>query len=127
MHVNQPNRWEYVKQATLSDAIKQKYEAELKGKLKAEELVTVLEKDVEDNNQIVLERVDTVARCIQKLDEIALRTSPFSTPQYIDLIIDGEQQEKRLVFKERIESLKKLRQMAVIYRVGSRTKSPFWA
>ena len=125
MHVNQPNRWEYVKQATLSDAIKQKYEAELKGKLKAEELVTVLEKDVEDNNQIVLERVDTVARCIQKLDEIALRTSPFSTPQYIDLIIDGEQQEKRLVFKERIESLKKLRQMAVIYRVGSRTKSPF--
>ena len=43
--------WEYVKQATSSDAIKQKYEAELKRKLKAEELVKVLEKDVEDNNQ----------------------------------------------------------------------------
>ncbi len=116
MHANQPYRWEYVteKQATSSDAIKQKYEAELKRKLTAEELVKVLEKDVEDNTKIVHQRVDTVARCIQKLDEIALRPNPFSTPQYIDLIIDAEQQEKRLGFKERIESLKKLRQMAVI-------------
>jgi hypothetical protein len=116
MHANQPYRWEYVseKQATSSDAIKQKYEAELKRKLTAEELVKVLEKDVEDNNKIVLQRVDTVSRCIQQLDAIALRPNPFSTPQYIDLIIDAEQQEKRLGFKERIESLKKLRQMAVI-------------
>jgi hypothetical protein len=116
MHANQPYRWEYVKQkqATSSDAIKQKYEAELKRKLTAEELVKVLEKDVDNNNQIVLQRVNTVSRCIQRLDEIALRPNPFSTPQYIDLIIDAEQQEKRLGFKERIESLKKLRQMAVI-------------
>jgi hypothetical protein len=116
MHANQPYKWEYVKQkqATSSDAIKQKYEAELKRKLTAEELVKVLEKDVDNNNQIVLQRVNTVSRCIQRLDEIALRPNPFSTPQYIDLIIDAEQQEKRLGFKERIESLKKLRQMAVI-------------
>jgi hypothetical protein len=116
MHANQPYRWEYVteKQATSSDAIKQKYEAELKRKLTAEELVKVLEKDVENNNKIVLQRVNTVSRCIQQLDAIALRPNPFSTPQYIDLIIDAEQQEKRLGFKDRIESLKKLRQMAVI-------------
>jgi hypothetical protein len=117
MHVNQPYRWEYVieKQATSSDAIKQKYEAELKRKLTAENLVKVLEKDVEDNIKIVHQRVDTVAKCIQKLDEIALRPNPcVLTPQYIDLIIDAEQQEKRPGFKERIESLKKLRQMAVI-------------
>jgi hypothetical protein len=116
MHANQPYRWEYVveKQATSSDAIRQKYEAELKRKLSAEELVKVLEKDVDNNNKIVLQLVNTVSRCIQRLDEIALRPNPFSTPQYIDLIIDAEQQEKRLGFKERIESLKKLRQMAVI-------------
>ena len=125
MHANQPYRWEYVKQkqATSSDAIKQKYEAELKRKLKAEELLKVLEKDVEDNEKIVLQRVDTVARCIQKLDEIALRPNPFSTPQYIDLIIDAEQQEKRLGFQERIESLKKLRQMAII-QSKIKNKSP---
>ena len=116
LHANQPYRWEYVqeKQATSSDAIKKKYEDELKKKLTAEELIKVLEKDVEDNEKIVLNRVDIVTRCIKRLDEIALRPNPFSTPQYIDLIIDAEQQEKRLGFKERTESLKKLRQMAVI-------------
>ena len=116
MHANQPYRWEYVteKQGTSSGAIKQKYEAELKKKLTAEELVNVLERDVENNNKIALQRVDTVSRCIQRLDAIALRPNPFSTPQNIDLIIDAEQQKKRLGFKERIESLKKLRQMAVI-------------
>jgi hypothetical protein len=74
-----------------------------------------MEKDVEDNIKIVHQRVDTVAKCIQKLDEIALRPNPcVLTPQYIDLIIDAEQQEKRQGFKERIESLKKLRAMADI-------------
>jgi hypothetical protein len=116
MHANQPYRWEYVseKKATSSDAIKQKYEAELKKKLTAEELVKELEKDVENINEIVLQRVDTVSRCIQQLDAIALRPNPFSTPQYIDLIINAEQKEERTGFKERIESLKRLRQMAVI-------------
>jgi hypothetical protein len=115
MHANQPYRWECVteKKATSSDAIKQKYEAELKKKLTAEELVKELEKDVENNNEIVLQRVDTVSRCIQPLDAIALRPTPFSTPQYIDLIIDAKQQEKCTGFEERIESLKKLRQLAV--------------
>ena len=40
---------------TSSDATKQKYKAELNRKLKAEELVKVLEKDIEDNNKIVLQ------------------------------------------------------------------------
>jgi energy-coupling factor transporter ATP-binding protein EcfA2 len=116
MHANQPYRWEYVKQkqATSSDAIKQKYETELKRKLTAEELIKVLQNDLDQNEREVLKHVNTVSSCIQRLDEIALRPNPFSTPQYIDLIIDAEQQEKRLGFKERIESLKKLRQMAVI-------------
>jgi hypothetical protein len=76
--------------------------------------VEILEKDVEDNNKIVLERVEMVSKCIKRLDEIALRPNPFSTPEYIDLIITTEQREKSVGFKERIESLKKLRQMAII-------------
>ncbi|KAI9556598.1 hypothetical protein GHT06_016388 [Daphnia sinensis] len=116
IHANQPYRWEYVKQkqTSSSDAIKEKYETELNRKLTAEQLVQVLEKDIKQNDKIVLQHVDTVTQCIKRLDEIALRPNPFSTPQYIDLIIDAEQQEKRQGYKERIESLKKLRTMAVI-------------
>ena len=115
-HANQPYMWEYVnqKQLTSSDDIKRKYEVELNRKLSAQDLVKVLQQDLDNNEQVVLERVDTVSRCIQRLDEIALRPNPFSTPQYIDLIIDAEQQEKKVGFKERIESLEKLRRMAVI-------------
>jgi hypothetical protein len=116
MHSNQSYRWEYVKekQVTSSGTIKQKYESERKKKLTAKELVEILEKDVEENNKIVLERVEMVTQCIKRLDEIALRPNPFSTPEYIDLIITTEQREKSVGFKERIESLKKLRQMAII-------------
>jgi hypothetical protein len=73
----------------------------LKNKLTTEELVKVLEKQVGNNNKIVLLSVDTVSRCIQDLDAIALRPNPLLTPQYIDgidLIIDAEQQEKHLCF-----------------------------
>ena len=62
----------------------------------------------------VLESVTTVAQSIQRLEEIALRPNPFSTPQYIDLMIASEQQEKKPGFKERINSLHKLRQQAEI-------------
>uniref|UniRef100_A0A0P4ZR65 Fibronectin type-III domain-containing protein n=1 Tax=Daphnia magna TaxID=35525 RepID=A0A0P4ZR65_9CRUS len=116
LHENQPYKWEYVKRkkTTSSDAIKEKYEAEMNRKLTAQQLVEVLERDVQKNDAEVLQQVETVTQCIKRLEEIALRPNPFSTPQYIDLIIDSEQQEKRQGYKERIESLKKLRKMAVI-------------
>ena len=116
LHSNQSYKWEYVtqKKSTSSDAIILRYENEIKRKLTAEELINELRKDLEANDNAVFERVDTVTRCIQRLDEIALRPNPFSTTQYIDLIIKAEKQEKRPGFKERIESLKKLRQMAEI-------------
>ncbi|KAK4015789.1 hypothetical protein OUZ56_030760 [Daphnia magna] len=115
MHANQPYSWEYVleKQILSSDAIKEKYEKELKKKLTAEEVLKALEKEVDENNKTVLERVNIVSQCIQQLDAIALRPNPFSTPQYIDLIIDAEQRERRQGYNERIQSLKKLRTMAV--------------
>ncbi|KAK4015793.1 hypothetical protein OUZ56_030764 [Daphnia magna] len=116
LHENQPYKWEYVKRkkTTSSDAIKEKYEAEMNRKLTAQQLVEVLERDVQKNDAEVLQQVETVTQCIKRLEEIALRPNPFSTPEYIDLIIDAEQQEKRQGYKERIESLKKLRKMAVI-------------
>ena len=77
------------KQATSSDAINKKCEDELKKKLTAEELIEVLEKDVEDNAKVVLDRVNIVCSCIKRLYEIALCPNPlFSIAQYIDRIID---------------------------------------
>ena len=97
-----------------SDQIKEKY-----GKLKAEKLtveqtVQCLEKDLQDIENKVLENVETVASCIRELERIALRQDPLTTTQHIDLMIAAEQQEKTPGFKERVESLRKLRQKADI-------------
>ena len=116
IHFNQPYRWEYVtvKKTVSSDQIKEKY-----GKLKAEKLtveqtVQCLEKDLQDIENKVLENVETVASCIRELERIALRQDPLTTTQHIDLMIAAEQQEKKPGFKERVESLRKLRQKADI-------------
>ena len=116
MHVNQSFRWEYVKekQITSSSILKQKYESELKRKLNAKELLEILKKDVEEDKKIMLERVNSVSRCLQRLDEIALRPNAFSTPEYIDLIINSEQRDKFPGYKERIVSLQQLRRMVIV-------------
>ena len=64
----------------------------------------MLEEDVEDNAKVVLDRINNiVSSCIERFDEIIdLRPKSFSTPQYIDLIIDSKHLEKRLGFKESI-------------------------
>jgi hypothetical protein len=115
MHVNQSFRWEYVKekQITSSSILKQKYESELKRKLNANELLEILKKDVEEDKKIMLERVHSVSRCLQRLDEIALHPNPSSIADYFDLIISNEQQEHP-DYMERIKILKKLHQHTVI-------------
>jgi hypothetical protein len=96
-----------------SDIIKLMYELELEKKLMAKELLETLEKDIEDNKKIVLGRVNTVSRCLEKLDEIALHPNPSSIADYFDLIISNEQQEHP-DYMERIKILKKLHQHTVI-------------
>jgi hypothetical protein len=71
-------------------------------------LAEILEKDVEDNNNILLECVNTVTQCIKRLEEITLRPNPFSTPEYINLISEFELREKCLGYKDKIDSLEKL-------------------
>jgi len=116
IHFNQSYRWEYVrvKRKQTSNQLKDNYEKMMKKKLSAEDLVQVLEQELKEIEAKVLESVTTVAQSIQRLEEIALRPNPFSTPQYIDLMIASEQQEKKPGFNERIDSLRKLRQQADI-------------
>ena len=61
-----------------------------------------------------MELMQATYPCIQRLDEIALRPHPFSAPDYIDLMIAAEKQEHRPGYQQRIVTLQKLRQMAVI-------------
>ena len=115
-HTHQPYKWEYVqdKQTTTFDAIKAVLDPSLNTNMTSEDLIQSLEKIMKENKVAMLEKVEMITKCIIRLEEIALRPNPFSSAQYIDLIIDGERGEQRPGFEERVESLERLRDMALI-------------
>ena len=57
-------------------------------------------------------RMKEARRCIERLDEIALRQNPMSKVEYINLLIESEKEQKREGFSERISILEKLRDQA---------------
>ena len=58
--------------------------------------------------------IDQSAHCITRLQEIALRPNPLTTPDYIDVLIQGEKSEAKEGYKARIESLENLKDRATI-------------
>ncbi|XP_057365091.1 uncharacterized protein LOC130685830 isoform X1 [Daphnia carinata] len=111
MHAIQPFRWVYVKKEpiNLSDPANQRYEAEMKWKsIKStgRDLVAVLQSDLVENGTMMLEQFQTIWRCIQRMNKIALRGNSFLTQRVFDLLYDAEQQLKQLEFDDGLECLK---------------------
>ncbi len=68
-------------------------------------------KVVQDN---VTELIVKSQKSLERLQEIALKPNPLSIPDYIDLIIESEKQERKPGFKDRIRSLLEVRKKAEI-------------
>ncbi len=51
---------------------------------------------------------------MERLQEIALKPNPLSTPDYIDLMIESKKQEAKPGFQDRIQSLMDVRKKAEI-------------
>ncbi|EFX70693.1 hypothetical protein DAPPUDRAFT_30529, partial [Daphnia pulex] len=116
VHFNQKYRYEMVKEKVQrsSDAIRQQYQGAVSEALTNEQLLARIEKEIKKHESQLMELMQATYPCIQRLDEIALRPHPFSTPDYIDLMIAAEKQEHRSGYQQRIVTLHKLREMADI-------------
>jgi septin family protein len=116
VHFNQKYRYEMVKEKVQrsSDAIRQQYQGAVSEALTNEQLLARIEKEIKKHESQLMELMQLTYPCIQRLDEIALRPHPFSTPDYIDLMIAAEKQEHRSGYQQRIVTLHKLREMANI-------------
>ena len=116
VHFNQKYRYEMAmeKVKRSSDAIRQQYQGAADETLTNEKLLENIQKEVNEHEKQLMELMQATYPCIQRLDEIALRPHPFSAPDYIDLMIAAEKQEHRPGYQQRIVTLQKLRQMAVI-------------
>ncbi|XP_074505955.1 uncharacterized protein LOC141776350 [Sebastes fasciatus] len=77
-------------------------------------------KRVEDE---VVKLMESSGKCLNRLKEIALKPNPLSTPEYIDMLIEGEKSEAKDGWKQRVDYLITMRENAVIMsKVGKGEK-----
>ncbi|XP_053185480.1 uncharacterized protein LOC128368649 [Scomber japonicus] len=125
VHFNQTYKWEYVKvkeKRTVKE-LKDKYENATKEKLTIQELVEKQEEEIVYLQETIVSLMDQSAHSITRLQEIALRPNPLSTPEYIDMLIEGEKSEAKEGYKARIQSLEAMKDKAkIISKVAKRDK-----
>ncbi|XP_059350252.1 uncharacterized protein LOC132087730 [Daphnia carinata] len=114
VHFNQKYRYEMVmeKVKRSSDAIRKQYQGAQAEALTNKQLLAKVQAEIDQYEKQLLELVQVTSPCIQRLNEIALKPHTFSTPAYIDLMIETEKQGNRPGYQQRITTLQKLRQVA---------------
>uniref|UniRef100_A0A3Q2Q0V5 Uncharacterized LOC105922848 n=1 Tax=Fundulus heteroclitus TaxID=8078 RepID=A0A3Q2Q0V5_FUNHE len=114
VHFNQKYRWEYedvLEKRTMKD-LKEKYEKATGEKMTVEGLMRKLKGEYDIMENEVNKLMEKSAKCLNRLKEIALKPNPLSTPEYIDMLIEGEKQEAKPGWKKRVESLMKMKKNA---------------
>ncbi|XP_035989430.1 uncharacterized protein LOC105922847 [Fundulus heteroclitus] len=130
VHFNQRYKWEYVqvREKKTVQELKSKYEKAAKEKLTTEQLIERQEEEIAHLQDMMLSLVDQSANCITRLQEIALRPNPLAAPDYIDMMIKGEEAEAKQGYQARIKSLEQIKEKAqLISKVSRRdnlTKTP---
>ncbi|XP_053294096.1 uncharacterized protein LOC128454662 [Pleuronectes platessa] len=125
VHFNQTYSWEYVpvkQKQTLQD-IKNKYEKAKQEKFSVKELIERQEEEICHLQDMMVSLMDQSANSITRLQEIALRPNPLTTPDYIDMLIEGEKSEAKEGYQARIKSLETMKDRAtIISKVARRDK-----
>uniref|UniRef100_A0A8C8SII7 Fibronectin type-III domain-containing protein n=1 Tax=Pelusios castaneus TaxID=367368 RepID=A0A8C8SII7_9SAUR len=118
VHFNQKYKFEYkvVKEKQTYEQLKEKYEKASGEVLTAKNVVEKLSQEYSMVEEILMELIEKSSRSLQRLQAIALKPNPLSTPEYIDLLIMSEQQELKPGYQERIKSLTEVREVAEIIR-----------
>ena len=115
-HVNNPYCFEIYteEEVKTSDELKQKYQTAMQGKNKVEDMVNQINcylLSVEDD---VITKVSEVQRALQRLDKIALKQSPLTQVEHLDLLIQAEKQEGKPGWQSRIKIYQKAKEDAKI-------------
>ncbi|KAK9538352.1 hypothetical protein VZT92_003527 [Zoarces viviparus] len=125
LHFNQTYKWEYVqvKERQTLQEIKDKYKKATEEKMTVQELIERQEEEIAELQDMIVSLMDQSAHSITRLQEIALRPNPLTTPGYIDLLIEGEKSEAKEGYKARIQSLMAMKDKAkIISKVAKRGK-----
>ncbi|XP_073691414.1 uncharacterized protein [Garra rufa] len=116
VHFNQKYKWDYVpekRKETYQD-LKKRYEAAHGQVMSKEKIFEELENEFQAVQVIVADLIEASQNSLERLQDIALKPNPLSTPDYIDLMIESEKQEAKPGFQDRIQSLMEVRKVAEI-------------
>ncbi|CDW82558.1 UNKNOWN [Stylonychia lemnae] len=111
-HKNMSYRFEIKmeKKITEMSELKAKYSDANSKKSQQEQLMNGLDQELTNLAKICLKDQETIRKCINRLNEIALRTGCLeSSDQYIEMMIISEESEKKPGFDGRIKVLKDLK------------------
>ena len=115
-HVNNPYRFElYIEEEVrTSDELKQKYQTAMQGKNKVEEMVKQINSYLLSVEDDIISKVNEVQRALQHLDKIALKQSPLTQVEHLDVLIQAEKQEGKPGYQSRIKIYEKAKEDAKI-------------
>ncbi|XP_067283829.1 uncharacterized protein [Pseudorasbora parva] len=116
VHFNQKYKWDYVtekRKGTYQD-LKKRYKDAHGKVMTKEKIFEELEKEFQAFQDIVTGLIKRSQKTLERLQEIALKPNPLSTPDYIDLMIESEKREAKLGFQDRIQSLEDVKKKAEI-------------
>ncbi|EDR27742.1 hypothetical protein EDI_151990 [Entamoeba dispar SAW760] len=111
-HANVEYRFDYVtetKQQTAQEVL-ERYNEGKKGMASAENLLNKLEDEYIKIQMDCYDKELKIIKCINILSSIALNGKITSSNEYLDILIDSENEEKKSGYKKRIEGYKQLKQ-----------------
>uniref|UniRef100_A0A8C4TLN0 AIG1-type G domain-containing protein n=1 Tax=Erpetoichthys calabaricus TaxID=27687 RepID=A0A8C4TLN0_ERPCA len=116
VHSNQQHRFKYKtkKVKKTYDELKKKYEKAKGEKMTTEQVFERLQHELDVVEEELHRLITESYESIKRLQEIALRPNPLSTPEYIELLIQAEEQEAKPGWMERVKSLQEVKEQAVI-------------
>nr|XP_028606201.1 uncharacterized protein LOC114607292 [Podarcis muralis]XP_028606202.1 uncharacterized protein LOC114607292 [Podarcis muralis]XP_028606203.1 uncharacterized protein LOC114607292 [Podarcis muralis]XP_028606204.1 uncharacterized protein LOC114607292 [Podarcis muralis]XP_028606206.1 uncharacterized protein LOC114607292 [Podarcis muralis] len=94
--------------------LKKMYEHACHGVMTAEELFWQLSREYTEVKDNLIKNIQRASQSLRRLEEIALKPNPLSTPEYIDMLIASEEEECKLGYEKRIQLLKGVRKEAEI-------------
>ncbi|KAJ3594557.1 hypothetical protein NHX12_003864 [Muraenolepis orangiensis] len=122
VHFVQKYRWNYKKvteKRTYQD-LKDKYQQATMKAMLVQDIMEQMRVQYKLLKEEVLQLMKSSTQCLNRLKEIALKPNPLSTPEYIDLLIQGEKSELKEGYLQRIQKLQEIRESEVTMEKVSR-------
>lgn len=114
VHKNFPYKYELeIKKVKKTvDELRKRYEEANKKKLTTENLIEEVNEEFNALKVKILGMTHSVRMSLQRLQEIALRPSPMTTVQYLDVLIENERSQAQPGWQARLEQLRTVKEEA---------------